>query len=110
MDKTSTEPKEYMLTTIDNPYDPYTQFDFWYAFDTSKRIIKEISPNNPVSTDCCAYLARIAITPDDFTEEENAQERQRAIDEIIRLDPFHIYKKAYPNEEALEKVNAMYED
>ena len=51
-----------MLTTKDNPFDPFTQFKFWYGFDTSKRIIPEISKTHPVSTDCCAYLARIAIT------------------------------------------------
>ena len=27
---------EYMLTTIDNPFNPFTNFDDWYAFDTSK--------------------------------------------------------------------------
>lgn len=95
-EKNYSENEDFMLTTKDNPYDPYTQFDFWYGYDTSKRIIKEIDPNQPVSTDCCAYLARIAITSNDMTEEENARERQQAIDEIIRLDPFGIYTKAYP--------------
>lgn len=89
--------RDYMLSTKDNPYDPYTQWTQWYGFDTSKRIIPEIDPKQPVSTDCCAYLAREAITDDStFTEEENRQERHRAIDEIIRLDPFGIYVKAYP--------------
>ena len=88
---------DYMLTTKDNPFDPYTQWQQWYGFDTSKRIIPEIDPKQPVSTDCCAYLAREAITDDSsFTDEENRRERHRAIDEIIRLDPFGIYKKAYP--------------
>lgn len=90
------ENEDFMLTTTDNPYDPYTQFDYWYGFDTSKRIIKSIDPNQPVSTNCCAYLARIAITSNDMTEEENARERHEAIEEIIRLDPFGIYTKAYP--------------
>ena len=25
-----------MITTIDNPYNPFTQFDEWYAFDEGK--------------------------------------------------------------------------
>ena len=92
----------YILTTKDNPYDPYTQFDFWYGFDTSKRLIPEVTEffgeEIPVSTDCCSMLDREAITSDDFTEEENAIERERAIDEIIRLDPFGIYARAYEKE------------
>jgi hypothetical protein len=26
---------EYMLTTVDNPYDPWTQWDEWFAWDQS---------------------------------------------------------------------------
>lgn len=97
-----------MLTTKDNPFDPFTQFKFWYGFDTTKRIIPEISKTTPVSTDCCAYLARIAITSDDFTEEENAIEREHAIDEIIRLDPFNIYRKVYPDADKIKRVDELY--
>lgn len=41
----------------------------------------------------CAYLDRIAHTSDQFSEEENNQEIERAIDEIIRYDFMNIYKK-----------------
>lgn len=98
IEKDLKEKSDFMLTTIDNPYDPYTQFQFWYGFDTSKRIIPQVDENVPVSTDCCAYLAREAITSYDMTDEEAMIERHRAIDEIIRLDPFHIYVKAYPKD------------
>ena len=27
---------ECALTTYDNPFDPFTQFDSWFAFDTEK--------------------------------------------------------------------------
>lgn len=36
---------------------------------------------------------RIAHTSDQFSEEENNQEIERAIDEIIRYDFMNIYKK-----------------
>lgn len=39
------------------------------------------------------YLDRIAHTSDQFSEEENNQEIERAIDEIIRYDFMNIYKK-----------------
>lgn len=75
-----------MLTTFDNPYDPFTQFDKWFLFDTEK------------GYNSCAYLARIARTSDEFTEEENESAMTMAIDEIIKFDFRNIYKKIYRNE------------
>ncbi len=69
------------LTTFDNPFDPIDQFNDWWRYDTDHGY-------NP-----CQYLARIAKTTDQFSENENAIEIERAIDEIIRLDPFGIYRK-----------------
>ena len=96
MDSNTKAQKEYMLTTVDNPYDPYTQFKFWYGFDMQKRVVKGSKTSQPMITNCCGRLADEAITSDNFTEEENAIERQRAIDEIIDKDPWNIYTRAYP--------------
>ena len=72
---------ECALTTVDNPYDPFDQFDEWFNFDCNKGYYS------------CAYLDRIARTSDQLSEEENNQEIERAIDEIIRYDFLNIYKK-----------------
>lgn len=69
------------LTTIDNPYDPFTQFDAWYRFDEDK------------GYHSCAYLARIARTSDQLSGAENEQEVERAIDDIIKYNPLGVYKK-----------------
>ena len=85
--------KECMLTTIDNPFDPFDQFDSWYRFDMDKGYCS------------CSYLARIARTSDQFTDQENNQEIERAIDEIIKYDFKNIYKKVTRTvEEESEKV------
>lgn len=70
-----------MLTTIDNPFDPFDQFDSWYQFDMDK------------GYSSCSYLDRIARTSDQLTETENNKEIEHAIDEIIRYDFMGIYKK-----------------
>lgn len=70
-----------MLTTIDNPFNPISDFKNWFAFDCEK------------GYNSCAYLGRIAKTSDALTEEENDEEIERAIDEIIKYDFLGIYKK-----------------
>ncbi len=71
----------YMLTTIDNPFDPFDDFDRWYRYDTDK------------GYNSCAYLARIARTSDELSDAENADEVERAINDIIKYDFLGIYKK-----------------
>ena len=70
-----------MLTTIDNPYNPFDNFQSWFLFDCEK------------GYNSCAYLARIARTSDAFSDAENSIEIERAIDEIVKFDFQNIYKK-----------------
>ena len=78
--------KQVMLTTVDNPFDPFDQFDSWINFDMEK------------GYNSCSYLARIAFTSDSLSDAENMQEVERAIDEIIRYDFMNIYKKVVRDE------------
>lgn len=70
-----------MLTTTDNPFDPFDQFDKWYAYDEG----------NGYHT--CSYLARIAKTCSEFSDEDKNEEVNRAIDEIIQLNLTGNYRK-----------------
>lgn len=74
--------KDVMITTFDNPFNPFDDFDSWLLFDNEK--------------DYCSlsYLGRIARTSEELSEEENFEEAERAIDEIIMENP-GIYKKVY---------------
>lgn len=84
--------EDYMLTTIDNPFNPYTQFDDWYAFDEQKGYCS------------CGLLARIAKVSDNFDlNDENFENNQnleilRAIDEIVKLNPLGIHTKFYKDQ------------
>ena len=72
---------KYMLTTVDNPYDPFDNFTEWYMYDVQK------------GYNSSSYLARIAKTSDEMTDFENEEEIERAIDEIIEHDFMNIYVK-----------------
>lgn len=69
------------ITTFDNPFDPFNQFTSWFLFDVEK------------GYNTCGYLARIAILTHDMTQKEEDEEIERAIDEIIELNPLNMYKK-----------------
>lgn len=73
--------KSYTLTTIDNPFNPFTQFDEWLAFDESKGY-------NTIN-----YLARIVITSEELSETDEAVAIENAIDEIVNLNLLGLYRK-----------------
>ena len=70
-----------MLTTVDNPYNPFDNFKSWFLFDVQK------------GYNSCSYLARIARTSEIMSEQENDEEIERAIDEIIEKDFLNLYIK-----------------
>ena len=63
--------QEYMLTTVDNPFNPFTQFNEWYAWDVNK------------GYNTSALLARIAKVSNSLSEPDQAVAIQNAIDEIV---------------------------
>lgn len=69
------------LTTVDNPYNPFSEFEQWFLFDVEH------------GYDSCGYLDRIAKTSDAMTDEEEDKELERAIDEIVKYDFRGVYTK-----------------
>lgn len=78
------------ITTMDNPYDPFTNFNDWFFFDVLH------------GYNTCQLLARIANTSDSLSDEENEYEMEEAIDEIIKYDFLNIYKKVKREQEETE--------
>ena len=74
------------ITTVDNPYDPKTQWDEWYAYDTSH------------GHNTCAYVARATTTSTQFSNADQNEDVELTIDEIIKYhnhDGIELYKKVY---------------
>ena len=76
---------DVMITTFDNPFDPFEQFDSWFAFDVEKGYYS------------CSKIARIAQLTDDMSEVEMQIEKERAIDVLIKNDFLNIFTKVYKN-------------
>lgn len=82
------QPDEYMLTTVDNPFDPFDQFDEWLAYDSS------LGYNTP------GYLAAIASPSDELSDLDLRIAIQDAIDEIVEENVFGIHRKVRRGEVA----------
>ena len=79
-----------MLSTIDNPFNPFEQFTSWLMFDKEK------------GYDSSERLMRIAQITDDMSEVEEDEEIERAIDTLIKYDFTNTYKKVVKNTEPQE--------
>ena len=76
-----------MLTTIDNPFDPFTQWDEWKRFDEDMKYFT------------CSYLARIAKTSDDLSDADNEKAIDDAINEIVSFNILGVYQKVFKKKE-----------
>jgi len=68
------------LTTVDNPFDPITQFEQWYAWDTRK------------GYHTLAYQARVTRSSHELSEADQDVAIDQAMDDIVRLN-VGLYKK-----------------
>lgn len=79
----------YMLTTFDNPYNPFVDFRSWYMFDCEQGHYTS------------SRLARIAEVDSEMTEREINTEKERAMQLITKYDLEN--KFFYGTEEQIQK-------
>ena len=84
---------DFALTTVDNPYDPFDQFDSWLTFDLDQ------------GYNTCAFLARVARTSNSLSDSENEREINRAIDEILKYDFLNLYKRVTKKEASMNMTS-----
>ena len=82
----STPIPEALLTTTDNKFDPFDEFEQWYMEDL--RLAREQHRNT-----AAGYLAIIMANSDDVSDNEFNQVMNDAIDEIVELDLSGTFKK-----------------
>lgn len=75
-----------MLTTIDNPFNPFTQWDSWLRFDR----------DNGYYTN--EYLARVANTDVVLSEEQTNSAIREAMNDIVENNPTNMWVLVYEPE------------
>jgi hypothetical protein len=70
-----------MLTTFDNPYDPFEEYDEWFAFDA------RMGYHTP------GLLDRIAIVSEELSEADQSLALEQAIDEIVSENVTGMHRK-----------------
>lgn len=73
---------EYMVTTKDNPFDPFEEYDEWNRFDQDHGYNTQ------------SYLARLVVLPEEPTPNEINDAINDAVDKIILNDVLDIYVRA----------------
>lgn len=64
-----------MITTLDNPFDPFTEYDQWFSWDMVAGY------NTP------GMLDRLLITSDQLSEADQLADREDAINRLVDLNP-----------------------
>jgi hypothetical protein len=75
--------RRVMLTTVDNPWNPFTHFEEWLNFDQA----------HGYNTN--GLLARFTDTSSDLPDDLIEADLEDAIDRIVRLNPLGVHKRVY---------------
>lgn len=73
--------KDYLLTTIDNPFNPFTDWDSWYNFDQQKGYLT------------CQVLDKFYKTSDLISQSLDEAMYDDALETIMDLYPYYILVK-----------------
>lgn len=73
--------EQFMLTTVDNPFNPFEDFRSWFLFDIEK------------GYKCCEIVDRLTNITKEYSERERIVAVNAAIDRFIAIDPYNIYTR-----------------
>lgn len=78
--------EQVMITTLDNPYNPFTQYDEWYALDEAR------------GYHSAGLLARYVYSSDELSDLDQALAIAQGIDELLSENPYGMYRKVTPSD------------
>lgn len=69
------------LTTVDNPHDPFDEFDQWYVWDTTH------------GYNTLGLLARVTNTSFELSDADQEVAFEEAVDEIVKYNVSGMHRK-----------------
>lgn len=75
----------HMLSTADNPYNPFTHWDEWWAWDVA------------AGYHTAGYLARIAKNSEELSDADQESVNESAIEEILNEDARGMFIRVSPD-------------
>lgn len=79
---------KFMLTTLDNPFDPFEDFTSWFMFDLEK------------NHQTASRIARLAQIDSEMSQKEMDEEQARAMEFIFNHDLEGKYVKVFEKQTA----------
>lgn len=73
--------EDVMLSTIDNPWNPFTHYEEWFAEDA------RLGYHTP------SLLARVVVSSNELSDYDQEQDILRAIDEIVSENVSGMHRK-----------------
>lgn len=72
---------EFRISTIDNPFNPFDEFEDWFSFDSR------------MNYNSSQLVARFLNSSTELSEKDQNLDMERAIDEVIKESPLNIFIK-----------------
>lgn len=72
--------EQTLLTTVDNPYNPFTEFDKWFAFDSSK------------GYNTCGLVERLLISAPELSDADQRLALKDAQRRALELNLYGVHK------------------
>lgn len=92
--------RDFAITTLDNMYNPFTQYERWSEYDREKQYNTE------------QWLAFFARSSPYLEEDELQEEEEHAARRLLEVNPFGIHVKVYEDEASkmIPMFNAVYQE
>lgn len=99
MDEKGVRMSGYMVTTMDNPYNPFKDYAEWYEWD------------HEYCWFTCEWLAIFDRTSIDLDPETNRRLADEGVNDFLAFNPYGMHFKVYEDEadELIPLANKMFE-